>query len=137
MPWLPTLRGALGLTGLRLALPLWVRVSPLTSVLHALDAVGEGVSIDDRALRWVEPVLDRIPLLPNTCLYRSLSRYAVLRRAGRPAVFVMAVRRAQGGNIEGHAWIEVDGRPFREPKLAEGYAVTLRHPAEGGVRGAC
>ncbi len=128
MRWLPTLRGAVGLTGLRLALPLWVRLSPLTSILRGLDTLGLGLAGDDRALRWVELVLDRVPLLPRTCLYRSLSRYAVLRGAGRPAVFVMAVRRGTGGAIEGHAWIEIDGRPFREPPLAAGYAVTLRHP---------
>lgn len=121
------LAGVVGLVGLRLSLPLWVRLSPLPAILARLS---EGaVPVDARGLPLVERVLDRVPLLPRTCLYRSLSRYAILRHAGRPAVFVMGVRRGVSGAIEGHAWIEIEGRPYREPKLAPDYAITLRHPA--------
>ncbi len=119
--------GVAGLVGLRLSLPLWVRLAPLPTILAQLS---EGaVAVDARGLPWTERVLDRVPLLPRTCLYRSLSRYAILRRAGRPAVFVMGVRRGATGAVEGHAWIEIEGRPYREPPLAPDYAITLRHPA--------
>lgn len=123
--------GVVGLAGLRLALPVWVRVRPLPEVLRVLDALPRAA--DARGLALTERVLDRVPFLPRTCLFRALSRYAVLRAAGRPAVFVMGVRRGGAGAIEGHAWIEVDGRPWREPPLAPDYAITLRHPEVAGA----
>ena len=41
-----------------------------------------------------ERIVERIRVVPDTCLYRSLARYQALRRAGHPARFVMALDRA-------------------------------------------
>lgn len=70
----------------------------------------------DAALRAGQAVLRglarlRTPLWRNTCLYRSVLRCVLLRRAGIPAVVrIGARRRSDGlGNIAAHAWVEVDG----------------------------
>ena len=46
------------------------------------------------------------------CMRRTVLRYWVLRAAGRRSVFVIGAERNQ--ELEGHAWIEMDGKPFRE-----------------------
>jgi len=49
------------------------------------------------------------------CLRRSALLYFVLRSAGQKPVLVIGVRRtAQPSGLDGHAWIELDGQPFRE-----------------------
>lgn len=64
--------------------------------------------------------------LANTCLYRSLARYAFLRSHGIPAVFCMGVDPPP--KETGHAWIEDEGGPYRE-EIEEGqYVVTFYHP---------
>lgn len=63
------------------------------------------------------------------CLLRSLVLYRLLRQAGRPAQFVMGVRRDPGGAILGHAWLERDGQevhPYGED--ATRYTVNFRFP---------
>jgi Uncharacterised nucleotidyltransferase/Transglutaminase-like superfamily len=65
------------------------------------------------------------------CLPRSLAIYAALRRAGLPAVFCAGVRRATGGGIDSHAWVELGGAPIDDPYIHENpgsYRVNLRYP---------
>jgi hypothetical protein len=76
-------------------------------------------------LRFAEAILRRLPGVPHTCLYTSLARYAVLRRAGVDPAFVLGVR-VDRGDLEGHAWIEVDGEPWHDAS-ARSYTVTFRH----------
>ena len=68
-----------------------------------------------------------MPWFGSTCLYRALARYAVLRRTGLDATFVMGVG-PRGVHDEGHAWVEVEGEPFVEPTDVSKYAVTFRYP---------
>jgi hypothetical protein len=92
------------------------------------------VEVLERDVRRVERWLGRAPLLPNTCLYRALGRYAVLTRAGLPAVFLMGVpRRGEG---DGHAWVEVFEKTFAESQPPEDFAITFRYPmlANGAER---
>ncbi|MBU0678008.1 MAG: lasso peptide biosynthesis B2 protein [Verrucomicrobia bacterium] len=64
------------------------------------------------------------------CMRRAILRYHLLRAAGRAAVLVIGVERtASATGLDGHAWVEVDGLPFREEddrplKLT----VVYRHP---------
>ncbi len=125
----------------RVSLGRRMRVDSLTAILGDIEAGapngGRGRSatstrgrISDRALffalRAGESLVSRMHVAQNTCLFRALGRYALLRRHGRDAVFVMGLRSdADGG--EGHAWVELDGVPFRE-SLAPELVVTLRHP---------
>jgi Transglutaminase-like superfamily len=76
----------------------------------------------DRAEAWA----DRVPLLPRTCLYQSLARYAVFRRYGFQVEFVMGIS-PRGPDEDGHAWLELDGKPYREQRAAE-FVVSFRYP---------
>lgn len=81
----------------------------------------------ERDLDRAESLADRIPRLPRTCLYRCLARYAVFRRHGFPAQFVMALS-PRGPDEDGHAWLEFDGVPYREARSRE-FVVSFRYPA--------
>lgn len=84
-----------------------------------------------RVIRSVEPALGRLPGVPNSCLYRSLARYALLHRAGRFPHFVAALP-PTGPSDFGHAWVELDGHPY-DPADAEDatrMVVTFRYPAQ-------
>jgi hypothetical protein len=66
------------------------------------------------------------------CLVRSLAIYAALREQGWPVCFVSGVRRGVGG-VQGHAWVELDGRVLAElgePRNRELYQVNFAYPAE-------
>ena len=65
--------------------------------------------------------------LPNTCLYRSLVRYRVLRRRGLDVRFVVGAGAAKRGDFEAHAWLELDGAVFAEEPRA--FQVLFRYPA--------
>jgi hypothetical protein len=79
------------------------------------------------AIEASERLLSRLRVVPDTCLYRSLARYAVLRGAGHPARFVMGLD-PKKRDIEGHAWVELDGEPVGEI-IEPGLTVTFRYPA--------
>jgi hypothetical protein len=49
----------------------------------------------------------------TNCLERSLIGYRYLSAAGATPRLVTGVRRL-GGEVHGHAWVEVDGRPVLE-----------------------
>ncbi|APR85426.1 Hypothetical protein A7982_10775 [Minicystis rosea] len=74
-----------------------------------------------------EQLVERMRVVPDTCLYRALARYAVLRRAGFPARFVMGLD-PKASDISGHAWVELDGEPVGET-LSPGLTVTFQYPA--------
>jgi hypothetical protein len=49
------------------------------------------------------------------CVRRAVLRYHVLRAAGRSPAFVIGAEHASNmPGLDGHAWVEVDGQPFRE-----------------------
>lgn len=117
---------------LRLRLGSWLRRRSLPDLLRALtvDApAGEPIPLCqvEEALGASEALLARIRLLPDTCLYRALARYAVLRRAGHPARFVMGIKPPASGEITGHAWVELDGAPAFEEAPAD-LVVTFSYP---------
>ncbi|HEU0015987.1 MAG TPA: lasso peptide biosynthesis B2 protein [Longimicrobium sp.] len=66
------------------------------------------------------------------CLVRSLAVYAALREQGWPVRFVSGVRRG-ATDIEGHAWVEMDGRvlwELNEPDNRRFYQVNFTYPPE-------
>ncbi len=119
----------------RIVLGRRMRTDSLAAILGDIEATAApstevASEPPDRALlfglRAGESIVSRAHVAPNTCLFRALGRYALFRRHGHRAVFVMGIRSdADGG--EGHAWVELDGAPFRESIAAE-LVVTLRHP---------
>jgi hypothetical protein len=50
---------------------------------------------------------------PVTCLQQSLALWYLLRRQGIESDFRLGLRKADG-QIEGHAWVEVNGRVLSE-----------------------
>ena len=76
----------------------------------------------DRAIARSERLISALALPRDTCLYRSLARFAHLRAQGQPVTFVMGVH-----DDHGHAWLEQDGAALEE--LDYPYTVTYRYPA--------
>jgi hypothetical protein len=83
---------------------------------------------------------DRITYLTNSvlralyrrdfCYPRALALFHFLSRWGLPVQFVLGVQRV-GEALRGHAWVEVDGRPFGEaddPRRS--YHVTYTYPTQ-------
>jgi hypothetical protein len=91
---------------------------------------GIALSSVSSALGLTEWLLARLHLVPNTCLYRSLGRYAALSSIGIPVYFVMGMR-LEGDEMVGHAWLEHGGKPLGEvvdPRFVVTYAYpTLEH----------
>ncbi|HEY8944207.1 MAG TPA: lasso peptide biosynthesis B2 protein [Polyangiaceae bacterium] len=121
-----------GLVALRLALPQRLSREPLDELLRSLTpesgARRESVPASGKQdLLLIERGLSRLPGIVSTCLFRSLARYAVLRRLGVEAVFVMGILQ-EGLAHDGHAWIELAGQPFEEPADVSQYTVTFRYP---------
>lgn len=119
----------------RLRLPPRYERSSLDGLLARLEAGwGRGPSVPIGALardfQRVERLLIRAPGVKDTCLFRALSRYAVLVRAGFPAVFVMGLPRSDPDG-DGHAWVEVNDIPFAEVRSVAEFAVTFRYPQAG------
>ncbi|MBL8678864.1 MAG: lasso peptide biosynthesis B2 protein [Myxococcales bacterium] len=73
-----------------------------------------------------EAFFTRTRLLPDTCLYRALARFAVLSAHGADPTFVMAL--PSDGSNEGHAWIELDGEPWLDDEDLSSMKVTFCYP---------
>lgn len=92
------------------------------------------LEILEPSFELAEKILARLPLHPNTCLYRALARYALLRRAGYKARFVMGIfdhsqtPAKQSQALSGHAWVELFGKAQGE-KLDPRLVVTYAYPS--------
>lgn len=58
----------------------------------------------------------RLPGWRNSCLFRSVLRCRLLRRAGLPAVLKIGAARKDGesGELTMHAWVEILGEPLAD-----------------------
>jgi hypothetical protein len=75
----------------------------------------------DAILRLDLPIVRR-----GRCWKRALVLQRFLVRQGIECRVTFGVRRTSGGVLEGHAWLERDGRPFLEPGTdTDSYAVTF------------
>lgn len=120
-------RTTLALLSLRVRLPVLVRMLPLDRVVSSA-LRGATLHAEEPAIERVERALSRTRVVPDTCLYRALARFAVLRRSGRRVRFVMGVK-DDGRELTGHAWVEEDGTPLGEALDAD-YAITYAHPPD-------
>jgi hypothetical protein len=90
-----------------------------------------GASIDSSPERLAQAIdailrLDLPILRRGRCWKRALVLQRLLARQGVDCRVTFGVRRAGDGALEGHAWLEQDGRPFLEPKTeTETYAATF------------
>lgn len=127
-------RRVASLVVLRLSLPTRLAREPLDALLASLTPTPARRLVSARAVPGLardvlrtEFVVRHLPWIAGTCLYRAIARYALLRRTGLDASFVMGVG-PRGVHDDGHAWVEVDGRPFEEPADVNRYAITFRYP---------
>lgn len=95
---------------------LWARLFPggemrrLDKRLSEHRRMGEDVVLR-RTGKWFA-LLDKVGLRPS-CLVRSLALARVLREEGHDAHLVFGVR-SDNGDMEGHCWVAVGGRPVIE-----------------------
>jgi hypothetical protein len=104
---------------------------PLPKVLELLTPSRSGLQLEPAelalAVRVSESLCARLRL-PNTCLYRALSRWVLLRSLGRRAQFVVALDSELGGD-QAHAWVEDEGKAFLE-NVHPRHVVMYRHPSD-------
>lgn len=68
--------------------------------------------------------------LRPTCLKRSLLLFHFLRKEGIPVKIHYGIAK-NGGKVEGHSWLTLEGRPFLEDGLtAEKYRETFVYPRD-------
>jgi hypothetical protein len=114
--------------GLMLLMPVAFRVAGVVRTQSALrrwssrpsrTAVLETARMGARALA----VVSRVAGIEGTCLTRSLTLWALLRRRGVDGQVVVGYRRGEG-MIEGHAWVEFQGTPLNErPEVIATYTL--------------
>lgn len=132
--WLP-LRARLvaEALALRLCVGVLFRIRSLPALLDAITKASPErepapLPLVEEALRVAEGVFERLRVAPDTCLYRSLARYAVLTSAGHSARFVMGVKPLLNAEITGHAWVEIHGEPAFE-EVDPDLVVTFAYPS--------
>lgn len=104
-------------------------VPALLSKLSEGQAKAAPLDACERALARADALVAYLPHIPATCLYRSLTRYALLRHAGHPARFVMAIEppKEPCADLSGHAWVELQGEPLGED-IDTALVVTYAYP---------
>jgi hypothetical protein len=118
------------------ALTLLLKVWPLPRVLKFLTprprpapAAGEREEIQAGLARLLDQLLATdFWVFTPTCWKRApvLHRYLALRGIQTRVVF--GVRREERRELDGHAWLEAEGKPLLETN-APNYAVTFSHPS--------
>lgn len=128
----PSLRTCAELLRLRRRLPGMLAKEPIDTLVARLAMWQPSRRNLSRArletsIAATEKVIKLLRLAEDTCLYRSMGRYAVLRANGFAVSFCMGIRPPP--HRTGHAWIEDDDGPYLE-EIGEGdYIVTFTHPA--------
>jgi hypothetical protein len=123
---------------------LWL-MRTTTDLERLLEAVGRvrvrPAALDDarreRVQRGVSLALALLGRARRPCVPRSLAVYARLREAGLEPVFVSGVRRDERGDIDGHAWLELGGRPvpgFGDEAAPAAFRENFRFPRPDGPR---
>lgn len=128
---LSQITAGLSLVRWRVALARRFDREPLDALLRSMSGEGAALPASSaapliaaiaRAERWIE----RARVVPNTCLYRSLARFAVLRERGWRPRFVMAMPASGAGS--GHAWIELDDIAVLDDEDLSTMVVTFCYP---------
>jgi hypothetical protein len=117
---LSTLRTAAGLTRLAgpyVALAALKRLVPLHTLARWTWRAPRGPRNPERERRIIAQTIKLGHLSRSRdrdCLQRSLLLYRELSRAGADPSLMIGFERVDEGDVAGHAWIVVDGRPVAE-----------------------
>lgn len=111
----------------RVRVGVLLRTCPLDQCLQTLDR-------DPRSVRYSPDEIGRVTgrLLKNrkrprtTCLQRALVRYSMLRRSGHTPTFLVGID-PDLDELEGHAWVLLDGVAFWETESLD-CTPTFRYP---------
>ena len=125
------------LVGVSLAIHVALIAAPLERVAAALgrDAAGDRNrrfpflhgSLGSERLTTIVDLATRITSGRHRCLPRSLLLLWLMRARGEPVVLRVGAARGRGGEIEGHAWVEVGGRLLADsPTRTSRFAPFLR-----------
>ncbi|PYR38106.1 MAG: lasso peptide biosynthesis B2 protein [Acidobacteria bacterium] len=117
----------------RVVLPVAKRVIPLSTLVSVMALPRRFLERRPLREKRVASLAHRVSGLgarsPANCLERSLLAYRFLSEMGAGPRLVLGVRK-QGATVEGHAWVEVDGRAMGEPAPQDlGYAPTTSFAA--------
>lgn len=83
----------------------------------------------DQVVWIVDGVMRRL-LKRDYCMKRSLILFRLLRRWGHDVRVIFGVRK-HAGDLKGHAWVEIEGTPFREKDdPRERFHVTYAYPGD-------
>jgi len=112
---------ALSILVILLGVPLRLRRRCLPDLLRSFDGKGEKEALfgdrDRERAELYRDFLDFILLrclkVKRPCLFRSLALFSYHRRKGIPVRIAYGIRN-NGGVLEGHSWLLLDGAPFLE-----------------------
>lgn len=118
----------------------WVAVLSVTARCYSLPralqiVAGNGANKTTPAANTQEDLARAIDLLLSAdvfmfkpiCWKRAAVLHRYLLRNGIATRIIFGVRNEAGGKVDGHAWLEADGRPILETKPPE-YVVTYSFP---------
>ncbi len=119
--------------GVLIGLSLFVRSFKLRTVLRWLTPSRYCRTMDpptfEKTVAYTDGIVRRLHLFPRgNCLPRSLALYYFATRCGLPVHVCCGIRRVRE-TLEGHAWLDLNGKPFLEhgnPELS--YTVTFCFP---------
>lgn len=123
--------------GWRLVLPVLKGVVPIGTLANWMGRSSARGRVDHRRrVESVERLLregGRMVISAN-CLDRSLLIYRLVSESDADAALVMGVREADAV-VTGHAWVELDGRPFADPTAGDFQPIqTWRPRSSAGAR---
>ena len=120
-------RLAVAAVGVRIV-RLLIRTVGFAATIRILSVVPVRPGPTDPRLPAEIAAVGRLPYSAS-CLDRSVYLWAVLHVRGVEGHIRLGIERTAAG-IEGHAWVEVDGRPVNErPEVVARYAVFEGDPA--------
>lgn len=121
-------------------LPRLIRRKRLPDILAMLDpGQPSGQRDEEKLLKtvgFVDTLLEyRILQRYGKCMLRSMALFKLLRQQGWPVVIHFGVHRKEENEpaIEGHSWLEMDGRLFLETSEEQKYITTYFYPPDSGM----
>jgi Transglutaminase-like superfamily len=120
--------------GWAVLLSLAIKLRSLTSALRLLSAQPRKKKdpddvTNDEISTAVDAVLGlNVFVFRQVCWKRAILLHHFLGRQGHDTTIVFGIRKEPGGELKGHAWLEVDGRTVLEKDKPE-YMVTYRFPS--------
>jgi hypothetical protein len=120
---------------------LWLFWLPVTLRIHTLPILLERVARNKRHKRKM-PLKDtagivmrisnlrpfRSRIFPKRCLRQSLTLYRTLSQMGYPVEIHFGIHK-DGGHLQGHSWVTIQGRPVAEGSGMETFRSVYSHPS--------